>query len=272
MRGRFSTVTIDTEFPNITRMIHKSEYIFGLRAVIEAIEAGKEIDKVLIRKDLAGGDLSRELMDKIKEHGVVTQRVPLEKLNRITMKNHQGVIALLSMVSYHSLGQMVPTLYEDGSLPFILLLDGITDNRNFGAIARTAECAGVDAIVIPERHSVTVNADAVKTSAGALLHIPVCRERSVASAIRFLKESGLTVVGATEKGGESYTAADFTGPVAIVMGAEDTGISPEVLRLCDHLAAIPVIGSIGSLNVSVAAGVMMYEAVRQRLQAGMTCD
>lgn len=253
-------------------MIHKSEYIFGLRAVIEAIEAGKEIDKVLIRKDLAGGDLSRELMDKIKEHGVVTQRVPLEKLNRITMKNHQGVIALLSMVSYHSLGQMVPTLYEDGSLPFILLLDGITDNRNFGAIARTAECAGVDAIVIPERHSVTVNADAVKTSAGALLHIPVCREHSVASAIRFLKESGLTVVGATEKGGESYTAADFTGPVAIVMGAEDTGISPEVLRLCDHLAAIPVIGSIGSLNVSVAAGVMMYEAVRQRLQAGMTCD
>lgn len=253
-------------------MIHKSEYIFGLRAVIEAIEAGKEIDKVLIRKDLAGGDLSRELMDKIKEHGVVTQRVPLEKLNRITMKNHQGVIALLSMVSYHSLGQMVPTLYEDGSLPFILLLDGITDNRNFGAIARTAECAGVDAIVIPERHSVTVNADAVKTSAGALLHIPVCRERSIASAIRFLKESGLTVVGATEKGGESYTAADFTGPVAIVMGAEDTGISPEVLRLCDHLAAIPVIGSIGSLNVSVAAGVMMYEAVRQRLQAGMTCD
>lgn len=253
-------------------MIHKSEYIFGLRAVIEAIEAGKEIDKVLIRKDLAGGDLSRELMDKIKEHGVVTQRVPLEKLNRITMKNHQGVIALLSMVSYHSLGQMVPTLYEDGSLPFILLLDGITDNRNFGAIARTAECAGVDAIVIPERHSVTVNADAVKTSAGALLHIPVCRERSIASAIRFLKESGLTVVGATEKGGESYTAADFTGPVAIVMGAEDTGISPEVLRLCDHLAAIPVIGSIGSLNVSVAAGVIMYEAVRQRLQAGMTCD
>lgn len=253
-------------------MIHKSEYIFGLRAVIEAIEAGKDIDKVLLRKDLAGSDLSRELISKIREHGIVTQYVPLEKLNRITMKNHQGAIALLSVVTYHSLGQMVPTLYEEGMLPFILLLDGITDNRNFGAIARTAECAGVDAIVIPERHSVSVNADAVKTSAGALLHIPVCRERSIASAIRYLKDSGLKVVGATEKGTESYTEADFTGPVAIVMGAEDTGISDEALRLCDTLAAIPVIGSIGSLNVSVAAGVMMYEAVRQRLRAGLSCE
>lgn len=253
-------------------MIHKSDYIFGLRAIIEAIEAGKEIDKVLIRKDLAGSELSHELMDKIKEHGIVTQRVPLEKLNRITMKNHQGAIALLSMVSYYPLSQIVPALYEDGMLPFILLLDGITDNRNFGAIARTAECAGVDAIVIPERHSVTVNADAVKTSAGALLHIPVCRERSIASAVRYLKESGLTVIGASEKGSHSYTTADFTGPVAIVMGAEDTGISDEVLRQCDRLAAIPVIGSIGSLNVSVAAGVMMYEAVRQRMQAGMKCE
>lgn len=250
-------------------MIHKTEYIFGLRAVIEAIDAGKEIDKVLIRKDLAGGELSHELMERIKQNGIVMQRVPLEKLNRITMKNHQGAIALLSMVSYHSLSQIVPSLYEEGMLPFILLLDGITDTRNFGAIARTAECAGVDAIVIPERHSVSVNADAVKTSAGALLHIPVCRERSIASALRFLKESGLQVVGATEKGNRPYTDADFTGPVAIVMGAEDTGISDECLRLCDSLAAIPVIGSIGSLNVSVAAGVMMYEAVRQRLAEGI---
>lgn len=253
-------------------MIDKSEYIFGLRAVIEAIEAGKDIDKVLIRKDLAGSDLSHELMEKIREYGVVAQRVPLEKLNRITMKNHQGAIALLSAVSYYDLEQMVPSIYDEGMLPFILLLDGITDNRNFGAIARTAECAGVDAIVIPERHSVSVNADAVKTSAGALLHIPVCRVRNISSAVKYLKESGVTVVGATEKGTEPYTASDFTGPVAIVMGAEDTGISPEVLRQCDRLAAIPIIGSIGSLNVSVAAGVMMYEAVRQRLDAGMEHD
>lgn len=253
-------------------MIDKSEYIFGLRAVIEAIEAGKDIDKVLIRKDLAGSDLSHELLEKIREYGIVVQRVPLEKLNRITMKNHQGVIALLSAVGYYDLEQMIPSIYDEGMLPFILLLDGITDNRNFGAIARTAECAGVDAIVIPERHSVSVNADAVKTSAGALLHIPVCRVRTISSAVKFLKESGVTVIGATEKGAESYTASDFTGPVAIVMGAEDTGISPEVLRQCDRLAAIPIIGSIGSLNVSVAAGVMMYETVRQRLDAGMAHD
>lgn len=251
-------------------MIDKKEYIFGLRAVIEAIEAGKDIDKVLIRKDLAGGDLSRELLAKIKEYGVISQRVPLEKLNRITMKNHQGCIALLSAVTYYKLEQVVPSLYEEGMLPFIVLLDGITDTRNFGAIARTAECAGVDAIVIPERHSVSVNGDAVKTSAGALLHLPVCREASIEEAVKYLKDSGFTVVGATEKGRDEYTDADYTGPVAIVMGAEDTGISDGVLRLCDSLAAIPIIGSIGSLNVSVAAGVMMYEAVRQRLAAGQS--
>lgn len=251
-------------------MIDKKEYIFGLRAVIEAIEAGKDIDKVLIRKDLAGGDLSRELLAKIKEYGVISQRVPLEKLNRITMKNHQGCIALLSAVTYYKLEQVVPSLYEEGMLPFIVLLDGITDTRNFGAIARTAECAGVDAIVIPERHSVSVNGDAVKTSAGALLHLPVCRETSIEDAVKYLKDSGFTVVGATEKGRDEYTDADYTGPVAIVMGAEDTGISDGVLRLCDSLAAIPIIGSIGSLNVSVAAGVMMYEAVRQRLAAGQS--
>lgn len=251
-------------------MISKNDYIFGLRAIIEAIDAGKEIDKVLLRKDLAGGELSHQLQEKIKEHGIVMQRVPVEKLNRITMKNHQGAIALLSMVNYYSLAQLVPTLYEEGTLPFILLLDGITDTRNFGAIARTAECAGVDAIVIPERHSVTVNADAVKTSAGALLHIPVCRERSIAQAARFLKDSGLTLVGATEKGSKDYTSVDYTCPVAIVMGAEDTGISDQVLSLCDEKAAIPIIGVIGSLNVSVAAGIMLYETVRQRLAAGQT--
>lgn len=253
-------------------MLNKSDYIFGLRAIIEAIRAGKDIDKVLLRKDLAGGELSRELLEEIKTNHIPVQRVPVEKLNRITMKNHQGAVALLSMVPYYSLSQLIPAIYEGGMMPFILLLDGITDTRNFGAIARTAVCTGVDAIVIPERHSVSVNADAVKTSAGALLHIPVCRERSIASAVRFLKESGLAVIGATEKSHKMYTTADFSGPVAIVMGAEDTGISPEVLRLCDTCAAIPIIGSIGSLNVSVAAGVMMYEAVRQRLKSGMTCE
>ncbi|MBP3590784.1 MAG: 23S rRNA (guanosine(2251)-2'-O)-methyltransferase RlmB, partial [Muribaculaceae bacterium] len=241
----------------------KNDYIFGLRAIIEALEAGKEIDKVLLRKEI-GGDLARELMAKLREYEVPLQRVPLERLNRITQKNHQGAIAILSPVGYHKLDQIIPTIFDEGRMPLVMVLDGLTDTRNFGAIARMAECAGFDTIVIPERGSVSVNADAVKTSAGALLHIPVCRVRTIAEAVDYLRQSGLLVAGATEKGAIPYTEADFTGPTAIVMGAEDTGISPDVLRRCDTLAAIPIIGHIGSLNVSVAAGVMMYEAVRQR--------
>lgn len=244
----------------------KTDYIYGLRAIIEAIEAGKSIDKVLIKKDL-NGDLSRELFAKIKEYGILAQRVPLEKLNRITMKNHQGAIAILSPVEYQKLENIIPILYEEGRLPFIIILDGITDTRNFGAIARTAECAGADAIVIPEKGSVTVTPDAIKTSAGALLHIPVCRERNIPDALKILKENGYQIVGASEKSKENYTAIDYNIPTAIVMGAEDTGISNEVLRVCDKLAAIPIIGKIGSLNVSVAAGVMMYEVINQRIKS-----
>ncbi len=243
--------------------MEKSDYIFGIRAIIEAIESGKSIDKVLIRKDL-GGDLARELFAKIKEYGVLTQRVPAERLNRITMKNHQGVVAIVSPVTYHRLENLLPSLYEEGANPFMIVLDGLTDTRNFGAIGRTADCSGVDGIVIPERNSVSVTSDAVKTSAGALFYVPVCRERDLVSAVRMLRDSGVKVVGATEKGAQDYSEIDYTVPVAIVMGSEDTGISDEVLRLCDELAAIPMLGNIGSLNVSVAAGVMMYEAVRQR--------
>lgn len=241
----------------------KEDYIFGIRAVIEAVEAGKNIDKVLVRKDL-NGDLGRELMAKLRQYGVLVQKVPVEKLNRITMKNHQGAVAILSPVAYHRLENIVPALYEEGKTPFILVLDGITDTRNFGAIARTAECAGVDAIVIPERNSASITPDALKTSAGALFYVPVCRERDILSAVRFLRDSGIKVVGATEKGAVDYTRVDYTAPVAIVMGSEDTGISSEVIRQCDDLAAIPIRGNIGSLNVSVAAAVMAYECVRQR--------
>ncbi len=244
-------------------MLTKNDYIFGIRAVIEAIEAGRSIDKVLIRKDL-GSELGHELLALIRERGIVAQRVPVEKLNRITMKNHQGAIALLSPVEYSRLEYLVPLFYEEGKSPLLLLLDGLTDTRNFGAIARTAECAGVDAIVIPERNSVSVTPDAVKTSAGALLHIPVCRERSALDAVKFLRDNGYHVVGASEKGAVNYTEADYTGPTVIVMGAEDTGISDEVLRRCDTLGAIPIKGNIQSLNVSCAAAVMIYEAVRQR--------
>lgn len=244
-------------------MISKSDYIFGIRAVIEAIESGKSIDKVLVRKDLSG-ELAHELLAKIKEYGVLMQRVPQERLNRITMKNHQGVIAMVSPVTYHKLENLLPSLYEEGRTPFIVLLDGLTDTRNFGAIGRTCDCAGVDGIVIPERNSVSVTPDAVKTSAGGLFYVPVCRERDIISAVKLLKESGVKVVAASEKGAKDYTELDMTVPVAIVMGSEDVGISQEVLRLCDEIATIPMLGNIGSLNVSVAAGVLIYDVVRQR--------
>lgn len=251
-------------------MISKNDYIFGLRAIIEAIEAGRTIDKVLIRKDLAGGELSHQLLQLVKEYDIPLQRVPLERLNRITMKNHQGAIAMLSAVPYHSLEQILPGIYEEGGMPFFVILDGVTDVRNFGAICRTAECAAADAVIIPERGSATPNADAMKTSAGALARIPVCRVRSMKEAIAYLQESGVTVIGASEKAEKNYTEIPCAGPVAIVMGAEDTGLSPEVLRSCDYLASIPILGSIGSLNVSVAAGVMLYEVVRQRLAEGFS--
>lgn len=248
--------------------MEKSDYIFGIRAVIEAIESGKSIDKVLVRRDL-GGELARELAGVLRQYGILSQRVPADRLNRITMKNHQGVIALVSPVTYHRLDNLLPSLYEEGRNPFIIALDGLTDTRNFGAIGRTADCSGVDGIVIPERNSVSVTPDAVKTSAGGLFYVPVCRERDIVTAVRLLRDSGVKVVGATEKGAVNYTDIDYTGPVAVVMGSEDTGISDDVLRLCDELAAIPMLGNIGSLNVSVAAGVLMYEVVRQRRQAAL---
>lgn len=240
-----------------------SDYIFGIRAVIEAIESGKSIDKVLIRRDL-GGDLAKELFATMRRYDILSQRVPLERLNRITMKNHQGVIAMVSPVTYHKLDNLLPGLFEEGENPFMIVLDGLTDTRNFGAIGRTADCAGVNGIVIPEHNSVSVTPDAVKTSAGGLFYVPVCRERDIVTAVRTLKDSGLKVVAATEKASLDYTRVDFTAPIAIVMGSEDVGISSEVLRLCDELVAIPMLGNIGSLNVSVAAGILMYEVVRQR--------
>lgn len=243
--------------------------IFGMRAVIEAIDAGTVIDKIFLKNDL-GGDLSKELMKKVADRGIVVQRVPLEKLNRLTRKNHQGVVAYISPVPYYRVDQILPALFEEGCVPFFLILDGITDTRNFGALARTADCAGVDAIVIPERGSVSVTPEAVKTSAGSLFHIPVCRERSLRECVRLLRESGVKVVGASEKTEDCYTNVDFTVPVAIVMGAEDVGISDDVLKECDALASIPMLGNISSLNVSVAGGVMMYEVVRQRLADGFT--
>ena len=247
------------------------DYIYGLRAIIEAIKEGRPIDKLFVKRDITG-DLAGEMLALAREHRIVVQRVPIERINRISRKNHQGAIALMSAVTYHNLGNLVTSLYDDGILPFIVLLDGITDVRNFGAIARTAECCGVNALVIAERGSVSVGADAVKTSAGALLSLPVCREHSLTSAVKFLKDSGFNVVAVSEKATMGYTECDYTAPTVLVMGAEDKGISPEVLRMCDNHVAIPMFGHIGSLNVSVAAGVLMYEVVRQRLNADLAVE
>ena len=237
--------------------------IFGIRAVAEAISAGKEVDKILIRKDLSG-ELAGELFTLIKGSDIVVQRVPQEKLNSITRKNHQGVIAFISPINYQPIEEIVASLYEQGKVPFVLVLDHLTDVRNFGAIARTAECAGVDAIIIPSKGSVSVTADAVKTSAGALMNIPVCRVASLYNTVKYLKSSGLQVLGASEKATKNYTDADMTLPLALVMGAEDKGISTEILSLVDTSVSLPQYGKIASLNVSVAAGVMIYEVLRQR--------
>ena len=241
----------------------EKEMIFGTRAVIEAIQAGKEFEKILIRRDMSN-ELSRSLQAALESRVVPVQKVPLEKLNLLTSKNHQGVIAFISPVSFQRLEDIIPWLYEQGREPFVVVLDGITDVRNFGAIARTCECAGVDAIVVPLRGGSALNGDAVKTSAGALMKIPVCRENNLTTALKFIASSGIKVIAASEKATQNYTEVSMTEPLAIVMGSEDEGVSPDNLRLCDQMVRIPLLGTIDSLNVSVAAGVLMYEAVRQR--------
>lgn len=239
------------------------DFIFGIRAVLEAIHAGKEIDKIVIGRELKG-ELVGELFEALKGSGIPVQKVPVERINRITRKNHQGVLAWMSQITYHNLETLLPGLYEAGKVPFILALDGVTDVRNFGAIARTAECAGVDAIVIPAKGAALINADAVKTSAGALHSIPVCRVNHLVSALRLIKDSGLFLAGASERGETVFNNAGLNNPLCIVLGAEDTGLSPDVLRMCDSLVSIPILGNVKSLNVSVAAGVLIYEAVKQR--------
>ena len=240
-----------------------NEMIFGVRAVIEAIQAGKEIDKVLVKKDIQS-ELSKELFAALKDRFIPVQRVPVERINRITKKNHQGVVAFISPITYQRTEDIVPFLFEQGKNPLLVLLDGLTDVRNFGAIARTCECAGVDAILLPARGSVSVNADASMTSAGALHKLPVCRENSVTATLKFLKDSGFKIVAATEKGDYDYTKGNYADPTCIIMGAEDTGVPYEHLALCDEWIKIPMKGTIESLNVSVAAGILIYEAMRQR--------
>ncbi len=242
------------------------DIIFGFHSIIEAIRAGQEIEKVLVRRGLKGM-LFNELFELVKELGVPYQYVPPEKLDRLTRKNHQGVVAHVSAIEYSPIEVLLPQIFERGRVPLLLVLDRVTDVRNFGAIARSAECAGVDALVVPGRGSALVNSDAMKTSAGALHNIPVCRSQNLKQTLLFLRESGLRIVAATEKGADLLYQVDMTGPTAIILGAEDTGIEIELIRMADSLCRIPIRGKIDSLNVSVASALMAYEAVRQRLVA-----
>ena len=240
----------------------KNNLIFGIHPLIEALEAGREIDKILLKRGLRSSEVSH-IMDVAKERTIPVQIVPEERLTRLTRKQHQGVIAFISEIEYTQLDQLIPMLYEEGRSPFVVLLDGLTDVRNFGAIARTAECAGVDAIIIPERGSVSVTADAVKTSAGALHRIPVCRVSSIQAAVTLLQENGIQIVAASEKAADIYTESELSLPLGLVLGAEDHGVSQDVLHRADKIVRIPQVGAIGSLNVSVAGGILIYEVVRQ---------
>ncbi len=237
--------------------------LIGTRPIIEALEAGKEIDKILIQRGLSSQTF-QELLPLIKMNETPYQHVPVEKLNRITRKNHQGVIAFTAAVEFQNVEEIIAQCFERGEDPLLLLLDRLTDVRNFGAIARTAECTGVHAIVIPTRGSAPVNFDALKTSAGALNHIPVCREPKLKDTIKFFKDYGLRVIGCTEKTETLIYDTDLSGPTCLIMGSEEDGISPAYLELCDATVKLPMQGKIGSLNVSVAAGVLLYETTRQR--------
>jgi 23S rRNA (guanosine2251-2'-O)-methyltransferase len=244
-------------------MLKEKDCIFGLRPVMEAIKAGKQIDRLLIRQGLQGA-LYHELMTLVKENNIVYQIVPVERIELVTRKNHQGVLAWLSLIEFQQIGNLLPMLWEKGSDPFIIVLDGVSDVRNFGAIVRTAACMGADAIVIPEKGSARITADAVKTSAGALHTFPVCREKSIVRSVSYLKESGLKIICASEKAGDSLIDSPLTGPAALVLGSEDKGISRELLALADNEVSIPMTGTIESLNVSVSAGILIYEVIRQR--------
>lgn len=244
----------------------KTQIIFGLRAIMEALTAGKELDRLMIQDSLNNA-LANDLKKLAKEKGVAIQFVPVERINRVTSGNHQGAVAFVSLLTYHNVSDIIPPLFEAGKTPLILILDRITDVRNFGAIARTAECAGVDAIILPLKGTAQINADAIKTSAGALHRIPVCKEPNLKFVIDYLKQSGLQIVSCTEKAETLCYKADLTLPTAIILGSEEDGISPEYLKRSDIRVKLPMVGSIGSLNVSVANGVILYEALRQRLNS-----
>lgn len=244
-------------------MTNRTNLIFGIRAVIEAIRSEKGVDRLLIRKNLPQ-ETQGELMAEARAREIPFQYVPVEKLDRITTKNHQGVIAFISPVEYQDLSQVVPMVFEQGKIPLFLMLDHITDVRNFGAIVRSAECGGVQAIIIPDKGAAQINDDAIKTSAGAFFNINICRVKSLEMSVKYLINCGFEIYAATEKGNKLYTNIDYNKPVCIIMGSEDTGVANSLLKISNELLYLPMEGKIESLNVSAAASIIIYEALRQR--------
>ncbi|WP_307788523.1 23S rRNA (guanosine(2251)-2'-O)-methyltransferase RlmB [Hymenobacter telluris] len=242
------------------------DMLFGLRPIMEALSAGRTLEKIFLLRGTKNS-LTQEINEMARQQGIPVSSVPVEKLDNLTRKNHQGAVAFVSPIDYMPLDSILSGLYEEGKVPFLLILDRVTDVRNFGAIARNAECMGVHAIVVPSQGAAQINGDAVKTSAGALNLIPVCREANLKNTLTYLRESGVQIIACTEKAdaGLETGSVDMTGPVAVLMGSEEDGISPEYLRLSDHRLRIPMTGQIGSLNVSVASGIMLFEVLRQRL-------
>jgi len=239
--------------------------IFGIRAVIEAVNSGKDIDKIYIQKELSGS-LFKELQTAVSKKGFNVSYVPVEKLNKLSQGNHQGVVAKISPIKFRVLEEVVEEILNDSTrTPLFLLLDQITDARNFGAIIRTAECTGVHAIVIQSKGGAPVNADTVKTSAGAVFNIPIIKVNHIKDAIYYLQGSGVKIVAATEKTEDNLYGVDYSCPVALIMGSEDRGINPSILKIVDERVKLPMFGSIASLNVSVACGAFLYEVVRQRM-------
>lgn len=245
-------------------MIHsEKEFIFGMHPVMEAIRGGRQIDRVLVKQGLRGPGY-HELMQVVNEFAVPWQVVPQEKLDYLTRKNHQGVIAWLSAIEFQNIENILPRIFEEGGDPLLLMLDSVSDVRNFGAIVRSALCFGAHAVIIPEKNSARISADAVKASAGALSTFPVCRVKSLSKCLTYLKESGVRAVAATEKTDIQVSAANLAGPVVVILGSEERGISRELIGLSDVQVSIPITGAIGSLNVSVSAGILLYEVGRQR--------
>ena len=238
--------------------------IYGFRSIMEALFHGKTIDKVLIQRGLKGS-LFKDFFITIRENKVPFQYVPIEKINRLVKGNHQGVVAFMSAIEYQSIFDIVPTIYENGKTPLLLILDKITDVRNIGAIARSAECAGVDAIILSLKGGAQLNEDAVKSSAGALHKISICRHSNLVEVIEYLQDAGIEICAVTEKAEKDFFNKDFSKPLCLLMGNEYEGICWDYLKKCNDRVKIPMVGTIASLNVSVATGIVLFEVVKQRL-------